>query len=471
MQTEIDIKYIFMVKYHIYASVLYMAGSGKNKKDNGIFSDKTLPKIDLEKTRTHTISKGSWFLIITFFISLLFTMVFYSIKIFTHSITPQDTTEKFINALKSGDIEALLNDQELNYRTIALREVSKRGLEEYNKVKNAFDNCIEEGIKKYRKLKTKIFSIGEESFKTLPPKTQYLVKNRAKLLWIYSRGMKIIKNEIAKMIDDPEVFISNEKSLSILIKLGTESIKTHPSSSIPSPENFPQPNRNLKFPKGSIYEKIRQAGAVKFESIKKKVYQAGMREFMKLPRDRQELLQKKSKIDFIVSEALKQLSEEEKSLVWAPRMFYPDTSEQTEALKLCLPLIPMDQRKLIQAADYNKFSTEKEIYIHRAGIEGYKNFLKNLLSSCRYSIKKVSYYGKFPSDLIKTSRVKIEVNWVNCSEAQAYVPSTFHLVLKNGRWQIIWKKKISAESEKLAAELKAIGLDELMKNNLNKQKP
>ena len=409
--------------------------------DKGELSGKTIPQTSIP--RTMTVSKRPWTLIVVFVLSSVFVITFAVARHFTKAVTPSGTIDKLVTAFKNGDVETLLTDPELNFRERALKDIEKRGLEEYNKVDAAFDQCLEVGLDKYRKLRSEIVIRGEEAYKDLSQDDQKYIKALSKNEWIFSRGMEEIAGQDLMGVDDPTVFFDEEKGEAFIQSLlGKEEEGETPAE------------------KGKGKKKTAKKGQAKgggamreaFEDLKKKVYAAGSKAFLALPREERDLLERKSRMDFVIREGMKGLSQEDMQLVRGPEIFAEGADEEVEAAALCLPLVSLAQQELLKGKDYKDFISKKDHYIMKTGREKYEKFLQALFGQCSYEIAKTKAYGKDLFDIIRVSRAAVELSWKGCKGVETFIPPSFMLELRDGKWRIVEEPEPFKDEEALEIE-------------------
>lgn len=425
---------------------------GSSPKE-GLLDGKTIPEISMK--RTMTVSKRPWSLIVVFAVSLVFIIIFSLVHTFSKYITPSGTTDKLIAAFKKGDVETLLSDPELNFRERALSDIEKRGLEEYNKVDLAFEKCLEVGLLKYKALKSHVLTKGEDAYKSLPADEQRFIRSLSKTVWIYERGMEEIgKNDLLKE-SDPYVFIDDEKIEAYILKLGKKAVESGEADAIASPKS--KKKKPVKEPsvKPPGQARNHEVGKELYEELKKRVYAAGSKAFSELPKEERGVLERKSKTEYIIEQGLKNLTPEDRALISSPSMFAEDADQKVESSKLCSPLISKSQRDLIEGKDYKDFVTKKNVYITKTGREKYEKFLQALFSGCEYEITRTNAYGKDAFDLIRVSRVSMEIEWKECSGVETFIPSVFLLELKDGKWRFVGEEE-GVEAYKVEIEEPAL---------------
>jgi hypothetical protein len=393
--------------------------------DKGELSGKTIPQTSIP--RTMTVSKRPWTLIVVFILSSIFVITFAVARHFTKTVTPSGTINKLVTAFKNGDVEMLMTDPELNFRERALKDIEKRGLEEYNKVDAAFDQCLEVGLDKYRKLKSEVMVRGEEAYKDLSQDEQKYVKALSKNEWIFSRGMEEIAGQDLMGVEDPAVFFDEEKGEAFIQTL------------LGKQEGGETPADKGKGKKKTAKKGQGKGGAVRdaFEELRKKVYAAGSKAFLALPREERDLLERKSRMDFVIREGMKGLSQEDLQIVRGPEIFAEGADENVEAAALCIPLVSLAQQELLKGKDYKDFISKKDHYIMKTGREKYEKFLQALFGQCSYEIAKTKAYGKDLFDIIRVSRAAVELRWKGCKGVETFIPPSFMLELREGKWRII----------------------------------
>ena len=392
--------------------------------------------------RTFTVSRRPWALVVIFAVSLLFVLVFSLIHTFSKYVTPTGTIEKFVGALKKGDVDTLQSDPELNFRERALSDIRKRGLEEYNKVSGAFDACLEAGMDKYNAVRQSVMARGEEIFKQLPAENQRHIRTLSKMTWIYGAGLKSMDKESRQGAEGAAVFIDDEKRDRFMLELGRRALASEGVKDLPDVGTLMKKNYSTgRPPTGSAHAKMIEKGRDALDELKKKVHAAGSKEFAQLPKDEQEKLARQSKHDFIVKQGTINAREQDRPFISGPDMFALDADEEKEAIRLCPSLIPKAKKELISGKDYKEFITKKDMYIMQTGREKYEKFLVALLGECSYEIKKISSYGTDEFDLIRTSKAQIEIEWIECSGVETFLPSVLSLELDEGKWRIILGKE------------------------------
>ena len=381
-------------------------------------------------------------MIVIFTVSLIFVLVFYLIHALSKYVTPTGTVEKFVSALKKGDVDTLQSDPELNFRERALSDIEKRGLEEYNKVGGAFDACLDAGLEKYESVQQSVMAKGEEIFKLLPSEQQRHIRTLSKMTWIYGTGLKSMDKESRKGAEEAAVFIDDEKRDRFILELGSRTLESEGVKDLPAVDALMKKKYSTgRPPKGSAHAEMIKKGRDEFDELKKKVYTTGSKEFSKLPKDEQEKLARQSKHDFIVKHGTKNAQDQDRAFISGPDMFAIDTDEKKEALRLCMPMLSKAKRELIKGKDYEDFITKKDMYIMQTGRDKYEKFLVALLGECSCEIKKVSSFGKDEFDLIRTSKAQVEIEWIECSGVETFMPSSLWLELDEGKWRITWEKE------------------------------
>jgi hypothetical protein len=426
-----------------------MSSEADEKKES--MGGKTVPQIAM--ARTMTVSRRPWSLILVFFLSLCFVAVFAVIQRTIKTTTPSGTFEKLIAAFKRGDVEMLLGDRELNFKERALSDIRKRGLEEYNKVGSAFEVCIAEGLKKYQTLKTDVTTKGEEAFKDLPSEQQRYIRGLSKNLWMYTKGMDAVPEAGQAGITAPAVFIDQGKAVPYILKLGRAALAAQGEKNLPDIASL----EKKKYPKGappksSVHAKILDEGAKAFEELKKKVAAAGMKAFSALPKEERDLIDKESKMRFIVEHGMEGLTPEDRDLITGPQMFFDSVDAKQEAARLCLPYISESQVELISGKNYTEFTTQKNVYIMKAGREKYEKFLKALFRGCNYKIKETRAVGEDEFDLVRASKVALEIEWSECSGVETFIPSTFLFELEEGKWWIVMPSEEPVQAQETEAK-------------------
>jgi hypothetical protein len=407
--------------------------------DKGELSGKTIPQTSIP--RTMTVSKRPWTLIVVFVLSAIFVVTFSVVRHYTKTVTPSGTIDKLVTAFKNGDVEMLLTDPELNFRERALKDIEKRGLEEYNKVDKAFDQCLEVGLDRYRKLKSEVVVRGEEAYKNLSQDEQKYIKALSKNAWIYGRGMEEIAGQDFMGVDDPTVFFDEAKGEAFI-----QALVEKQAEGAPAAEKGKGKKKTAKKGQGKGEGAARDA----FEDLQKKVYAAGSKAFLALPREERDLLERKSRMDFVIREGMKVLGQEDLQLLRGPEVFAEGVDENAEAAALCLPLVSPAQQELLKGKDYKDFTSKKDHYIMKTGREKYEKFLQALFGQCSYEITRTKAYGKDAFDIIRVSRAAVELSWKGCKGVETFIPPTFMLELKEGKWRIIMEPKpFEAEEEAL----------------------
>jgi len=398
----------------------------------GGVTGRTMPQVPASVTMT--LSKRPWTLIVTFMVSVAFVVTFSVIQSYTKTITPAGTVDKLISTFRNGDVKTLLEDPELNYRQRALKDIEKRGMEEYNKVDQAFEACLAVGLEKYRLLRSDVLGRGEEAFKALSTDEQRSVKGLSKSKWIFSKGMEEAGEDELLGEKDPSVFIDEEKSEAFILRLG-EAVET---GALGEPAASPPPKKGKKAGgKATAAGRTHDLGEAAFEELKKKLYAAGSKAFLALDKDQRDLIERKSKTDFVIAEGLKGVAAEDRALVSGPEMFADNADEKQEATRLCQSLITPGQRDLIEGKDYHDFTTKKDVYIMETGRDKYATFLQALFGGCTYEVKETVLFGKDPFDIIRVSMASVELGWKGCSGVETFIPSTFMLELRDGKWRIL----------------------------------
>ncbi|MFH1438237.1 MAG: hypothetical protein ABIJ56_21190 [Pseudomonadota bacterium] len=392
--------------------------------------------------RTFTVSKRPWALVVIFAVSLLFVLVFSLIHANSKYVTPTGTIDKFVSALKKGDVDTLQSDPELNFRERALSDIGKRGLEEYNKVSGAFDACLVAGMDKYKAVRQSIMARGEEIFKQLPAEHQRNIKTQSKMTWIYGAGLKSMDKESRQGAEGAAVFMDDEKRDLFILELGRRALEPEAVEDLPTVDALMKKKYSTgRPPNGSAHAKIIEKGREAFDELKKKVLAAGSKEFAQLPKDEQEKLARQSRHDFIVKQGTINAQDQDRPLIPGPDMFAIDADEEKEAIRLCAPLLSKANRELIEDRDYEDFITKKDMYIMQTGRDKYEKFLVALLGECGYEIKKISSYGTDEFDLMRTSQAQVEIKWIECSGVETFLPPVLSLELDEGKWRIIWEKE------------------------------
>jgi len=399
--------------------------------DKGELSGKTIPQTSIP--RTMTVSKRPWTLIVVFVLSSIFVGTFAVARHFTKTVTPSGTINKLVTAFKNGDVEMLLTDPDLNFRERALKDMEKRGLEEYNKVDAAFDECVKLGLDKYRKLKSEIVVRGEEAYKNLSQDEQKYVKALSKNEWIFTRGMEEVGGQDLMGIKDPYVFFDEAKAEAFLQSLAGKT------------EEGAQDADKGKGKKKTVKKGSGKGGGgaarEAFENLKKTVYTAGSKAFLALPREERDLLERKSRMDFVIREGMKGIGQEDLQLIKGPEIFAEGADENIEAAALCMPLISPGLQELLEGKDYNEFITKKDHYIMKTGREKYETFLRALFGQCSYEVTKTKAFGKDVFDIIRVSRAAVELRWKGCKGVETFIPHSFVLELNEGKWRIIMEPK------------------------------
>jgi hypothetical protein len=405
---------------------------GQGEAGLGEATGKTMPQMPARVTMT--LSKHPWTLIVTFTVSVVFVVIFSVIQSYTKTITPAGTVDKLISTFRNGDVETLLDNPELNYRQRALRDIEKRGLEEYNKVDQAFEACLAVGLEKYRLLRSDVLARGEEAFKTLSPDQQRSVKGLSKSEWIFSKGMEEAGEDELLGEKDPSVFIDEEKGEAFILRLG----QAVESGALPEPAASPPPKKGKKGGgKATAAGRTHDLGKAVFEELKKKLYAAGAKAFLDLDKGQRDLIEKKSKSDFVIAEGMKGVAPEDRTFISGPEMFADTADEKLEATRLCQSLITPGQRDLIAGKNYHDFTTKKDVYIMETGRKKYAKFLQALFGGCTYEVRKSVLFGKDPFDIVRVSMASVELEWKECSGVETFIPSTFMLELREGKWRIL----------------------------------
>jgi len=407
--------------------------------DKGDLSGKTIPQTSIP--RTMTVSKRPWTLIVVFVLSSIFVATFSVARHYTKTVTPSGTIDKLVTAFKNGDVEMLMTDPELNFRERALKDMEKRGLEEYNKVDAAFDKCLEVGLDKYRKLKSEIVVRGEEAYKNLSQDEQKYIKALSKNEWIFTRGVEEVAGQDLMGVDDPTVFFDEDKEDAFI-----QSLVGKQEEGAPAAEKGKGKKKTTKKGQSKGGGAVREA----FEDLKKKVYAAGSKAFLALPREERDLLERKSRMDFVIREGMKGMGQEDLQLIAGPEIFAEGADEEVEAAALCLPLVSPGQQELLKGKDYIDFITKKDHYIMKTGREKYETFLRALFGQCSYEITKTKAYGKDVFDIIRVSRAAVELRWKGCKGVETFIPPSFMLELKEGKWRINLEPKPFEAAEGVA---------------------